>query len=74
MKWQHIFEQVSDFRIERHKRYKLSTILMLSLCAVISGAEDFEAIAEYGREKQEFLKSFLDLPNGIPSHDTVNLA
>lgn len=72
MKWQNIFEQVSDFRIERHKRYKLSDILMISVCAVISGADDFEAIAEYGREKQEFLKDFLDLPNGIPSHDTFN--
>lgn len=72
MKWQDIFEQVEDFRIERHKRYKLSQILMISLCAVISGADDFEAIAEYGREKQAFLESFLELPNGIPSHDTFN--
>lgn len=72
MNRQNIFEQVRDFRIERHKRYKLSDILMLSLCAVISGANDFEAIAEYGREKKEFLSGFLDLSNGIPSHDTFN--
>jgi len=45
---------------------------MLSLCAVISGAEDYEDIENYGHQKQEFLAGFLALPNGIPSHDTIN--
>jgi predicted transposase YbfD/YdcC len=48
----------------------LSDILMISLCAVLSGAENDEEIAPYGEQKEEFLRSFLSLPNGIPSHDT----
>jgi predicted transposase YbfD/YdcC len=43
---------------------------MISLCAVLSGAENDEEIATYGEQKQEFLSTFLSLPNGIPSHDT----
>lgn len=45
---------------------------MISLCSVISGADDFEEIAEYGRQKEDFLRCLLILPNGIPSHDTFN--
>jgi hypothetical protein len=44
----------------------------MSLCAVVSGAEDIEVIAAYRREKQAFLEGFLTLPYGIPSHDTFN--
>ncbi len=43
---------------------------MIALCAVISGAEGWEDIAEYGRAKREWLSGFLSLPNGIPSEDT----
>ena len=43
---------------------------MIAICAVISGANDWEAVAEYGRSKEEWFKTFLALPNGIPSHDT----
>jgi hypothetical protein len=67
-----VFEEVPDFRLERRKLHKLSDILMLSLCAVLSGAEDFEDMENYGRQQQAFLGQFLDLPNGIPSHDTIN--
>ena len=45
---------------------------MLSLCAVLSGAEDFEDMETYGKQKESFLRQFLELPNGIPSHDTIN--
>lgn len=72
MEWEKYFRDVADFRLERSKLHKLSDILMLSLCAVLSGAEDFEEIAEYGRQKEPFLRQFLELPNGIPSHDTIN--
>jgi predicted transposase YbfD/YdcC len=72
MEWQKFFEQVPDFRLNRKKRHKLSDILMLSLCAVISGADDFEEMQNYGKQKEAFLRTFLDLPNGIPSHDTIN--
>lgn len=72
MEWEKYFAEVPDFRITRSKLHRLSDILMLSLCAVLSGAQDFEEIAEYGRQKEGFLRGFLSLPNGIPSHDTIN--
>lgn len=50
--------------------YSLDSILIVSLCAVISGADDFEEIAAYGVEKEDFLRQMVDLPYGIPSHDT----
>ncbi len=72
MEWQKFFEGVPDFRLERRKRHKLGDILMLSLCAILSGADDFEDMETYGRQKEAFLRQFLELPNGIPSHDTIN--
>ena len=72
MEWEKYFSGVADFRIECSKLHKLSDILMLSLCAVLCGAEDYEDIATYGRQKEAFLRRFLRLPNGIPSHDTIN--
>jgi len=72
MKLVEIFEKVEDFRVLNRSWYKLSEVLVLSLCAVISGADDFEEIEEYGHQKEIFLKGFLELSNGIPSHDTIN--
>lgn len=66
------FETVPDFRLNRRKRHKLVDILAVSVCAVVCGANDFEEIAAYGRQKIDFLRTFLELPNGIPSHDTFN--
>ena len=45
-------------------------ILVIAMCAVICGAEGWEGIARYGRAKHDWLKTFLRLPHGIPSHDT----
>jgi len=45
-------------------------ILVIAICAVIGGAEDFVAIAAFGRAKEEWLKERLALPHGIPAHDT----
>jgi predicted transposase YbfD/YdcC len=72
MEWQKFFEDVPDFRLNRKKRHKLNDILMLSLCGVLSGADDFEEMENYGKQKEHFLRTFLELPNGIPSHDTIN--
>lgn len=72
MKLVEIFETIPDFRNEKYISYKLSEILIISLCAVLSGADDCEEISEYGREKEKFLCQFLELENGIPSHDTFN--
>ena len=67
-----IFEEIPDFRVQGRTSYPLSEILVISLCGVLAGAEDYEDIAEYGRQKESFLRSFLRLENGIPSHDTFN--
>lgn len=72
MYWKEIFSEVPDFRREHvFKKHLLSDILMLSLLAVICGAETDEEVETYGQEKAAFLGGFLELPNGIPSHDTI---
>ena len=64
------FAKLIDPRDNRGKEHLLMDILVITLCAVISGAEGWEDIAEYRRAKQEWLSEFLSLPNGIPSEDT----
>ncbi len=61
---------MEDPRVERTKRHKLIDILSIAICAVICGAGSWVAIELYGCTKYEWLKTFLELPNGIPSHDT----
>lgn len=63
---------MSDPRIERTKRHKLIDIITIALCAVICGADNWVALETYGCAKYEWLKTFLELPNGIPSHDTFS--
>ena len=72
MNWQTFFQDVPDFRINRRKKHNLLDILVISVCAFVCGADDFEDIALYGVQKEPFLRTFLELPNGIPSHDTFN--
>jgi len=64
------FSSLRDPRAQHSIDHLLLDIIVITLCATICGANDWEAIAEYGRTKQEWLKTFLALPNGIPSHDT----
>jgi predicted transposase YbfD/YdcC len=64
------FGGLTDPRVDRTKAHKLIDILVIAICAIICGANDWEAVAEYGQDNQEWFKSFLALPNGIPSHDT----
>lgn len=59
-----------DYRINRRKKHHLVDILVIALCALISGAADFEEIEACGKRKEAFLRTFLTLDNGIPSHDT----
>lgn len=65
------FAAVPDPRIERSRLHPLTSILVLSLLAVVCGADSFVAIELFGKRKEAWLKTFLDLPNGIPSHDTL---
>ena len=64
------FGQVTDPRINRTKDHKLIDIIGVALCAVICGTENWVDIELYGNNKIIWLKTFLELPNGIPSHDT----
>jgi predicted transposase YbfD/YdcC len=66
------FTCLEDPRIERQKLHSLTDILFLTLCAVLSGCNDWDEIEEYGIEKEDWLKNYINLPNGIPSHDTIN--
>lgn len=63
-------EEIADPRIERHKQHRLIDILVIAICAMICHAEGWEDIEEFGLAKQEWFETFLELPNGIPSHDT----
>jgi predicted transposase YbfD/YdcC len=65
------FRCVEDPRIERSKRHLLTDILFLSVCATIAGADGPSDIEAFGKEKIQWLRRFLQLPGGIPSHDTV---
>lgn len=64
------FAALEDPRVERSKQHLLIDIMAIAILAVISGADGWVAIETYGNSKQEWLSSFLSLPNGIPSHDT----
>ena len=64
------FAKVRDPRVERTKRHRLIDILVIAICGVICGADSWVDIELFGKSKLEWLKTFLKLPNGIPSHDT----
>jgi predicted transposase YbfD/YdcC len=66
----HYFLSITDPRIERSKAHKLIDIIMVAICAVIAGCDTWVDIEDFGHDREEWLKTFLELPNGIPSHDT----
>lgn len=69
-----IQEHFADLPDPRRKKvtYPLINVVVIAVCAVICGADDFVAIAEFGKKKRVWLAKFLDLENGIPSHDRFN--
>jgi predicted transposase YbfD/YdcC len=64
------FDDLPDPRIERTKKHPLINILFIAVCAVICQADDFVEIADFGDARRDWLAEYLDLSNGIPSHDT----
>jgi len=64
------FNKVLDPRVDRTKAHKLIDLIAIAICAVICGAENWVDIELYGKSKQPWLSTFLELPNGIASHDT----
>ncbi len=65
------FEELTDPR-RREVTYPLINVVVIAVCAVICGADDFVAIARFGNTKRDWFAKFLDLTNGIPSHDRFN--
>src|ERR671932_1074614 len=63
------FGAVADPRCGGKIEHRLTDILVIAVCAVIACAESWDDIALYGRSKLDWLRTFLELPNGIPSHD-----
>jgi predicted transposase YbfD/YdcC len=73
LKAKSLFEKVGEIkdpRVERTKLHSLKDILVIAVCGTICGADNWEDIAEFGEAKREWFASFLELQNGIPSHDT----
>ena len=66
----HHFRAVRDPRIERSKEHRLLDIIVIAICGTIAGANSWVDIAEWGSSHRAWLERFLDLPHGIPSHDT----
>ncbi len=65
------FEGLPDPRLDRTKLHKLSDILVITLCGAICGVDNWVEMEHFGKAKLKWFRTFLDLPNGIPSHDTL---
>lgn len=66
----HHFITITDPRLEHNKAHRLIDIIMIAICGVIAGADSWTEIEQFGQERITWLNDFLELPNGIPSHDT----
>jgi predicted transposase YbfD/YdcC len=66
----HHFAGLTDPRIDRSRLHELIDIVAIAICAVVAGAETWDDIEDFGKAKLDWLRTSLDLPNGIPSHDT----
>jgi predicted transposase YbfD/YdcC len=66
----HHFALMTDPRIDRSRLHELLDIVAIAICAVVAGAESWDDIEDFGHAKDDWLSTFLALPNGIPSHDT----
>jgi predicted transposase YbfD/YdcC len=64
------FADLEDPRIDRTKLHQLLDIIIIAICAVICGADTWVDVEEFGNAKIDWFRTFLELPNGIPSHDT----
>src|ERR1700730_2713480 len=64
------FRSLKDPRVIGRTTHSLETILVIAICAVIAGANDFQEVAIFAEKRREWLGRFLDLAKGVPSHDT----
>src|SRR5690242_19564525 len=66
------FADLPDPRVERTRKHRLADILVITVCAVLCGADTLEEVERFGDARHDWQKQFLALPHGIPSHDTFN--
>ena len=66
------FSNLYDLRVERTKAHLLEDIIFITIASVRFGAETWDDIEDFGKSKETWLKTFLQLAEGIPSHDTFN--
>ena len=66
------FSSITDFRQSGKIKHPLVNIVTITLCATLCGADDWDAIEDYGYAKFEWLSSFFDMSSGVPSHDTIS--
>ena len=64
------FSKLKDPRVDRTKRHKLIDVVVIAICAVIGGADTWADVELFGKSKEDWLSRLIELPNGIPSHDT----
>ncbi|PSJ72673.1 ISAs1 family transposase ISVer2, partial [Sphingobacteriales bacterium UPWRP_1] len=64
------FSKIEDFRVKGRCLHKLKDILFIAFCTLLSNGEDFEDMVEFAEQRLDWLQEILELPNGIPSHDT----
>ncbi|AFL75464.1 hypothetical protein Thivi_3607 [Thiocystis violascens DSM 198] len=65
------FTSLEDPRIERHKRHALADLVLLTICAVVSGVDGREVLEDFGREKLDWLRQLAPFENGVPSDDCL---
>jgi hypothetical protein len=63
---------INDPRVNRTKEHPLINVLLIGLCTLLCGGETFNDMEDFGHAKRDWFQTFLDLSNGIPSHDTFN--
>lgn len=66
------FRDIPDPRVERTKRHNLTDVLVIGVCTLLCGGETFNDMEDFGKAKHDWLATFLELPKGIPTHDTFN--
>jgi len=66
------FKNLADPRVSRTRDHDLIDVLVMAVCCLLCGGEGFNDMEDFGRAKEDWFKTFLKLPNGIPSHDTFN--
>jgi DDE_Tnp_1-associated/Transposase DDE domain len=66
----HHFRKLKDPRRAHRRLHRLQDIIVIALCAVLAGAQDWHEIELFGRNRRAWLQGFLELPNGTPAHDT----